>query len=79
MYLSDVEAGGGTNFPDLGITVMPKQGRAVLWPSVLNAQPLDIDERTRHQAMDVEAGTKFAANGWIHQFDYIGPQDRGCN
>lgn len=79
MYLSDVEEGGGTNFPNLGITVMPKRGRAVLWPSVLNAEPLNIDDRTRHQALDVETGTKFAANGWIHQFDYVGPQDRGCN
>ena len=37
MYLSDVDAGGGTDFPDLGITVMPKKGRALLWPSVYNA------------------------------------------
>jgi hypothetical protein len=25
LYLSDVEAGGGTDFPDLGITVNPKR------------------------------------------------------
>jgi hypothetical protein len=36
MYLSDVDAGGGTDFPRLGITVMPKKGRALLWPSVYN-------------------------------------------
>ena len=74
MYLSDVEAGGGTDFPDLGITVNPKRGSALLWPSVYNADPFSIDVRTRHQALPVEAGTKFAANGWIHMFDYIGPQ-----
>jgi len=34
VYLSDVEEGGGTKFNDLGITVTPKLGRAVLWPSV---------------------------------------------
>jgi prolyl 4-hydroxylase len=66
MYLSDVDAGGGTDFPDLGITVMPKKGRALLWPSVYDAQPMKDDARTRHQALPVEAGTKFAANGWIH-------------
>lgn len=66
MYLSDVDAGGGTDFPDLGITVMPKKGRALLWPSVYNAEPMTSDDRTRHQALPVEAGKKFAANGWIH-------------
>jgi len=79
MYLSDVEAGGGTDFPTLGITVEPKKGRALLWPSVYNSDPLASDNRMRHQALPVEAGTKFAANGWIHQFDYQTPQESGCN
>lgn len=79
MYLSDVEEGGGTDFPDLGITVMPKKGRALLWPSVYNSATKTDDDRTRHQALPVEAGTKFAANGWIHLFDYQTPQATGCN
>lgn len=33
-YLNDTEEGGGTRFPELDITVTPKRGRAVLWPSV---------------------------------------------
>ena len=64
LYLSDVEAGGGTDFPKLNITVMPKKGRALLWPSVLNSSPLMPDDRMKHQALPVEAGTKFAANAW---------------
>ena len=36
LYLSDVEEGGGTNFPKLDLTVQPKRGSAVLWPSVLD-------------------------------------------
>lgn len=79
LYLSDVEAGGGTNFPNLGITVMPKRGRALLWPSVLNSNPMKKDGRFMHQALDVEAGVKYAANAWIHQFDYVTPQKTGCN
>mmetsp|Transcript_6467 Transcript_6467/g.18204 ORF Transcript_6467/g.18204 Transcript_6467/m.18204 type:complete len:329 (-) Transcript_6467:1154-2140(-) len=79
LYLSDVEAGGGTNFPRLDLTVMPKKGRALLWPSVLNDSPMNQDGRTRHQALPVEAGTKFAANGWIHMYDYMTPQQTGCN
>ena len=62
-YLSDVEAGGGTDFPSLNITVQPKVGRAVLWPSVYDAEPFNKDKRTIHQALPVEAGTKFGANG----------------
>lgn len=79
MYLSDVDAGGGTDFPDLGITVMPKKGRALLWPSVYNSAPLKDDNRLRHQALPVEEGTKFAANGWLHLYDYQTPQKNGCN
>jgi prolyl 4-hydroxylase len=79
LYLSDVEAGGGTNFPHLDLTIMPKKGRALLWPSVLNSNPIQKDGRMMHQALAVEAGTKYAANGWIHLYDYVTPQANGCN
>ncbi|GAX18249.1 prolyl 4-hydroxylase [Fistulifera solaris] len=79
LYLSDVEEGGGTNFPQLNITVMPKKGRALLWPSTYNAEPMVKDGRTSHQAMDVIEGTKFATNGWVHMYDYVTPQKKGCN
>ncbi len=72
-------SGGGTNFPQLNITVMPKKGRALLWPSTLNAEPMVKDARTSHQAMDVIEGTKFATNGWVHMYDYVTPQKLGCN
>ena len=80
LYLSDVEAGGGTRFTALDpmITVEPKKGRALLWPSVLNSKPRDRDPRMDHEALPVEKGTKFAANGWIHLFDERGPQKGGC-
>jgi prolyl 4-hydroxylase len=35
VYLNDVEEGGGTNFPHLGVTVMPKRSRVLIWPSVI--------------------------------------------
>lgn len=34
LYLNDVEKGGGTDFPKVGITAMPKKGRAILWYNV---------------------------------------------
>ncbi|KAL3935770.1 MAG: hypothetical protein SGBAC_008783 [Bacillariaceae sp.] len=79
LYLSDVEDGGGTNFPDLGITVNPKKGRALLWPSVYDSNPKKDDPRMRHQALPVKEGTKFAANSWIHLYDYQTAQKKGCH
>ena len=113
LYLSDVEEAGGTGFADLGITVSPKKGRALLWPSVMNYDPSVKDGRTRHevcntinllsdrsftkasfynisclyisnhniisQALKVEKGRKFAANAWIHLYNYKKPQILGCN
>lgn len=78
LYLNDVEAGGGTNFDKLNITVMPKRGRALLWPSVLDEKPNERDDRTTHQAMPVEKGLKFGANAWFHMHDFKTPFHNGC-
>jgi prolyl 4-hydroxylase len=78
LYLSDVEEGGGTNFPRLDLTVQPKRGSAVLWPSVMDHDPTKQDPRTHHQALPVVKGTKFAANAWIHLYDYKMPNLWGC-
>ena len=78
LYLSDVEEGGATNFVGLKLPVKPKKGRAVLWPSVLDSNPMEKDPRTDHEAQNVIAGTKFGANAWLHMFDYVSPQTRGC-
>lgn len=63
-YLNDVEAGGGTHFNKLGITVMPKRGRALFWPSVKDESPMKKDRRTSHEALVVESGMKYGANAW---------------
>jgi len=58
LYLNDVKAGGGTNFPNLGLTVMPKRGRVLIWPHVFDSDVHSMDERTTHQALPVKAGVK---------------------
>ncbi|CAJ1947715.1 unnamed protein product [Cylindrotheca closterium] len=79
MYLNEVEEGGGTNFPHVNnVTVTPKRGRAVLWPSVHDKDPNKKDSRTDHQALPVIKGVKYGANAWIHQRDFKGPNSRGC-
>lgn len=65
---------GGTRFTHLNITVEAKRGRALFWPSVLNSDPsavrISSDHRTTHEALTVTKGQKFAANMWLHQFDF---------
>ena len=51
-------------------TVEPKRGRALVWPSVLNEDPNERDDRTKHAAMPVLAGEKYGANTWIHQRNF---------
>lgn len=74
MYLNDVEKEGGTNFNDLNITVGPKRGRVVLWPCIINDNPTEVDNRTKHAALEVKGGVKYAANAWIHLYDHVKPQ-----
>lgn len=79
LYLNDVTSGGGTNFDKLGITVMPKRGRALLWPSVLDENPNMKDERTTHQALPVgDDAIKYGANAWFHLRDFKTALARRC-
>lgn len=78
LYLSDVEQGGGTRFPQLNITVAPGIGRALIWPSVRNDDVNVADMRTEHEALPVEAGEKYAANFWVHMREFQRPLALGC-
>jgi len=82
MYLNDVpsDAGGATRFPDLDdLRVRPRTGKALLWPSVTDGDANATELFTFHEAMPVTSGVKFAANVWVHQFDYVTPREvRRC-
>ncbi|GKZ01375.1 hypothetical protein MPSEU_001088400 [Mayamaea pseudoterrestris] len=79
IYLNNVDGGGETRFPALhNITVVPKAGRAILWPSVLDANPARKDERTLHAALEVTEGFKYAINTWIHMRDFKTSWRIGC-
>lgn len=80
MYLSEVEEGGETSFTKLGpLTVAPRKGRAILWPSVLSNDTFVTDDRTYHEALPVVKGLKYAANFWIHMYDFQGYHAKGCD
>jgi len=78
LYLNDVEEGGGTHFPLLDITIQPKKGNAVIWPSVLDDKPEMKDPRTDHEALPVINGIKYGANAWLHTRDYKAAEENGC-
>jgi prolyl 4-hydroxylase len=64
-YLSDVEAGGETDFPLLNVRISPQRGRVVHFLNVLaDGEP---DARTLHAGMPVIAGTKWLATLWTRQ------------
>jgi prolyl 4-hydroxylase len=81
IYLNTIpeHGGGGTNFPLLNITVQPKLGRAILWPSIHNHAPMRKDMLSNHQALPVLDGyVKYGINAWIHQRDYQTALKIGC-
>jgi len=79
-YLSDVDEGGETAFPDLRppLAVKPRKGSAILWPSVQADDNAQVDWRTKHEARPVIAGVKLAANAWIHLHDFRMAGHWGC-
>ena len=65
LYLSEVEAGGTTSFPSIGLEVMPQKGGAVFFLNT-NAD-LVPDPLTLHAGRPVIRGVKFIANKWLRQ------------
>ncbi|MEJ2668759.1 MAG: 2OG-Fe(II) oxygenase [Gammaproteobacteria bacterium] len=71
MYLNDVEAGGSTIFPKVGLDVLPRKGCGLFF-SYSNENGY-LDERSLHAGSPVEAGEKWIATKWMRVGDYIGP------
>jgi prolyl 4-hydroxylase len=69
MYLNNVEAGGSTVFPDIGLDVLPQRGQAVYF-AYCDAEGR-LDKRTLHGGSAVTSGEKWIATKWIRQANYV--------
>ncbi|XP_050664933.1 prolyl 4-hydroxylase subunit alpha-1-like isoform X13 [Leptidea sinapis] len=74
-YMSDVAQGGATVFVDIGVSVFPVKGAALVWMNLHRSGEGDL--ATRHAACPVLLGSKWACNKWIHEIgqEFLRPCD----
>ena len=75
-YLEDVEVGGGTAFPVLGIRSEVEKGTGVFWPNLIGSGYVDLF--TIHGGCPVLVGSKWIMNKWI-QYNDQGLRNYPCS
>lgn len=68
VYLNEVEEGGTTIFPEIGMEVVPKKGSAVYF-EYTNSQS-QLDRLTLHGGSPVTRGEKWIVTKWMRQRRY---------
>jgi prolyl 4-hydroxylase len=62
IYLNDVEEGGTTDFPRIGVSIPPQRGALIVWN---NACPDgSLNQATLHAGTPVIKGTKYIITKW---------------
>ncbi|MCW2367016.1 prolyl 4-hydroxylase [Sphingobium sp. B7D2B] len=64
-YLCDVEAGGETQFPRLGVTIPPRTGTLLIWNNMTADGSPNYD--TLHAALPVTKGAKYVVTRWYRE------------
>jgi len=70
IYLNDAYEGGGTNFPEIGVTVRGAVGDMLIFHN-LTADRMP-DPRMMHAGLPVTRGEKWLATRWIRGSNYFG-------
>lgn len=65
-YLNDVEEGGGTSFPKLGLEIEAHKGRLAIFHNCLVGSTA-VHPKSLHSGMPVARGEKWAFNLWFHE------------
>lgn len=65
MYLNTPEAGGGTDFPEVGVTVTARRGSAVYFAYEGG------DRSSLHAGLPVLSGEKWIATKWLRERPYL--------
>lgn len=68
VYLNAVEAGGETEFPNLGLSITPEPGMLIVWNNMDRRGRPNPD--TRHAALPVLAGEKYVITQWYRQREW---------
>lgn len=74
IYLSDVEDGGETAFPQIGLDVKPEKGKLIVWLNLLDDAHCNI--KSQHLARAVGSGTKYVFQKWF-DFKAVGARLEG--
>lgn len=65
IYLAEPEAGGATDFEQVGISVAPRRGLLLAWNNMdANGEP---NAKAKHQGSPVTAGTKYIITKWFRE------------
>ena len=62
IFLNDVEAGGTTDFTELGLSIEPREGVLLAWNNATPDGAMNL--QTAHAGMPVEAGVKYVVTQW---------------
>jgi prolyl 4-hydroxylase len=69
MYLNDVDAGGATLFPQVGVETKPQRGHAVYFENVDESGR--TNPQTLHAGAPVGKGEKWIATKWLREKPYV--------
>jgi prolyl 4-hydroxylase len=69
VYLNDVPGGGGTVFPEVGLSVSPRRGNAVYFEYANSRQ--QVDSSSLHAGAPVIEGDKWVVTKWMRSRRFV--------